>query len=196
MGNEGGRGTWPGWARGVVSAALVFHIAAVMAGAMAPGPSSALERWAASRFRGYNEAVDQGYSYRFYVNGPPPTPVMLATLNMRDGTTRELRIPDREMRPRLRYQRHLALAYHLRMDFDRAAKDERGNSKSPWARSYAKHLGAVNPGCESVTIRLTDHRNPTPHELEEAASRGRTIDVEAARYYTVPELVGEYPCAQ
>jgi hypothetical protein len=45
-----------------------------------------------------------------------------------------------------------------------------------------------------VTIRLTDHLNPTPRELVQAAEAGARIDTDAPRFYTVPERVGEFPC--
>jgi hypothetical protein len=174
---------------------LAGHLLAVLAAAMAAPPASEFQRWLAGNFLTYNQLIDQGYAYRYYVNGPPPTPILLATLHFEDGRTEELRIPDRSLRPRLRFQRHLALAYHLRQEVGRAPRDERGDSRSHYAQSYARHLGRVYPGCRSVTFRLTDHLNPTPEELLHAAAEGRLpLDTEADRFYTVPERVGEYPC--
>lgn len=186
---------WPGWVRGVVSLVLGVHLLALLAAASAAPPSSFAEQWLARRFRGLHQLIDQGYSYRFYVRGVPPTPIVLATLHLADGSTRELRIPDRSLRPRLRFQRHLALAYHLRQDVTRAPRDADGNSRSRWARSYARHLGHVYPEARSVTLRLTDHLNAGAAELVANAEAGRpAIDVESDRYYTVPERVGEYSC--
>ena len=49
-----------------MSAVLVFHIAAVVAGALAAQPSSPTERAAADLFAAYHQAIDQGYGYRYY----------------------------------------------------------------------------------------------------------------------------------
>ena len=56
---------WPGWARVVVSLALIFHMAAVLAGALGVPPSSMLERTIADLFTPYYDLVDLGYSYRY-----------------------------------------------------------------------------------------------------------------------------------
>jgi hypothetical protein len=186
---------WPSWARCAASLALIVHLLAILSGALAAPPASAAEGWLARRFAGYNQLLDLGYSYRFYVNGVPPTPIVLATIHSSDGTSTELRIPDRSLKPRLRFQRHLALAYHLRQESLRAPRDPDGNSQGRWAISYARHLASLHPNAMSVTLHLTDHLNPTPAELQSTAQSGKpSIDVEADRFYTAPEFVGEYPC--
>jgi hypothetical protein len=139
--------------------------------------------------------ADQGYSYRFYTAGAPPTPIVTALLEFEDGRTEEIRIPDRSLWPRLRFQRHLALAYHLFEDVRRAPRDPAtGDSRSRWAASYARHLCRENPGCRRVVLFLQDHLNPTPDELMEAAREGRTIDVEDRRYYGDRQRIGVYLC--
>jgi hypothetical protein len=50
---EGGGRGWPAWARGLVSAALGFHLLAMLAVALAGAPSSVLERDLARPFDGY-----------------------------------------------------------------------------------------------------------------------------------------------
>src|SRR5262245_22305162 len=55
---------WPGWARGVATAVLVFHLAALLAGALGVPPSSELERAIADGFSPYFDLMDLGYSYR------------------------------------------------------------------------------------------------------------------------------------
>src|SRR5690348_10553311 len=57
---------WPGWARVVATAVLLFHLAAVLAGALGVPPSSELERVIADGFSPYFDLMDLGYSYRFY----------------------------------------------------------------------------------------------------------------------------------
>ena len=87
------RGGWPGWARVVVSLALLYHMAAVLAGAVGVPPSSELEQAIADQFTPYFDLMDLGYSYRFYAE-PPPTPVVTATLQFGDGRPEEtVRLP-------------------------------------------------------------------------------------------------------
>src|SRR5438105_6592032 len=116
-----GQTGWPGWARVLVSLALVYHMAAVVAGALGVPPSSPLEQAVADWFTPYYDAMDLGYSYRFYAE-PPPTPVVTAT--MRFGAVRPedtVRLPGREVPgPRMRHQRQLALANALYGDVQEA----------------------------------------------------------------------------
>ena len=79
--------SWPGWARGLVTLGLLYHMAAVVAGAMGVPPSSELERHIADLFTPYHDLLDQGYAYRYYAE-PPPTPVITATAPVRRGTAR------------------------------------------------------------------------------------------------------------
>ncbi|QDV32807.1 hypothetical protein [Tautonia plasticadhaerens] len=190
---EAGPG-WPGWAKAGVTALLLVHGAAVLSAVMAASPSSDLQRAIADRFRWYYKLVDQGYTYRFYTAGAPPTPILIADVQFGDGRTETLRIPDRAQAPRLRYQRHLALAYHLFEDVRRAPRDPGGDSRSRWAASYARHLCAENPGASRVVLYLQDHLNPSPRELVEAAQEGRAIDAEGPRYYGDRQRIGAYSC--
>ena len=87
------RAGWPGWAKVVVSLLLLYHMAAVLAGAVAVPPSSELEQSVADKFAAYFAVMDMGYSYRFYAE-PPPTPVVTATLQFGDGRPEEtVRLP-------------------------------------------------------------------------------------------------------
>ena len=111
---RGGLAGWPGWARVIVSLALLYHMAAVLAGALGVPPSSELEQTIADTFAPYFDLMDLGYSYRFYAE-PPPTPVVTATLQFGDGRPEEtVRLPGRVVAgPRMRHQRQLALANSL-----------------------------------------------------------------------------------
>ncbi|WP_169977022.1 hypothetical protein [Tautonia rosea] len=190
-----GKPQWPGWARLGVSALVIWHGLAVLAAVLAAPPSSALQQAVADLFRPYYRVADLGYSYRFYTAGAPPTPIVTALLEFEDGRSEEIRIPDRSMWPRLRFQRQLALAYHLFDEVRRAPRDPAtGDSRSRWAISYGRHLCRENPGCRRVILFLQDHLNPSPDELMEAAEEGRTIDVEDRRYYGDRQRIGVYLC--
>ena len=188
---------WPVWARVAVSAALLFHMGAVVAGALGVPPSSPLEQSIAEIFAPYHDLVDLGYSYRYYVD-PPPTPVVTATLEFSDGRPEEtLRLPGREVAgPRMRHQRQLALANSLFMDVH-AAKEQTGDSsKSRLARAYARHLCLTRRDCRSVTLHVQHHLIPELEQVREATrSPGAPrFDLFAESLFTTPEWIGDYAC--
>jgi hypothetical protein len=172
---------------------LAFHILAVLAGAMAGYPSSLLEQAIAARFAFYFDLFDQGYAYRYYAPEPPPTPVVIARLEFADGRPEEIvRIPDRGLRPRLLYQRHLALANTLAADF-RAARA--AGQESRWAPSYARHL-CRERGCQRVVLTLRYHQIPDVARVREILGEpgAGAVDLDADEFYTAPERIGEYSC--
>lgn len=191
-----GRG-WPSGAKLLASVALLGHMVAILAAAWAAPPSSELQGAVADLFARYYDLIDQGYGYRYYAPEPPPTAVVKALLRFADGRgERVIRLPDRAQRPRLRYQRHLALAHHLFEDFSAAKNSPGGAMPSRWAASYARHLCRTNPGCTGVTLTLEMHLIPDLRLIREAASRpgGAPVDVDAEEFFTVPERIGDYPC--
>jgi hypothetical protein len=189
-----GRG-WPVGARRAASAMILFHLAAVLAGVLAAPPSSPLERRVAGWFAPYHQAIDQGYAYRYYAPEPGPTPVVSASIRFADGRPEEtVRLPERGVRPRLRYQRQLALANHLMADFEEARRVTGEGGRSVYARSYARHLSRSRPGCASVTLSAQLHLIPDPLRVREALEAGRPVDIDAEEFYTAPERIGEFPC--
>ena len=199
VGERAAERSWPSWARRVVSAVLLFHLAALLAGVLgAVPPHSIAERETYEAFKPYYDLTDQGWSYHYYSPEPPPTPVVEATLHFADGRPdRTVRLPERGAWPRLRYQRQLALAHHLYMDFDAARRIGGDGSKSRWAQSYARHLGHVFPGCREVALRARMHQIPDLEQCPRDPSNRptRRIDLESEEFYSVPERIGEYPCA-
>jgi hypothetical protein len=193
---ETGRdGVWPVWARRAVSLALAFHLAAVLAGALGAAPASELQLAIRNLFAPYYQALDQGYTYRYYAPEPPPTPVVTARVRFADGRPEEtLRLPRRGVLPRLRYQRQLALAYHLTSDFEEARRATGDGSRSAWARSYARHIARAYAGCASITLFTQLHLIPDPRQVREALEARRPVDLDAEEYYTAPERIGEFPC--
>jgi hypothetical protein len=192
-----GGSPWPAWARRLVSAVLLFHVLAILLGALAAPPSSVLERDVVRLFAPYHQLIDQGYAYRYYAPEPGPTPIATATIRYADGRADEVvRLPDRGARPRLRYQRQLALANHLIADFEAAREVTGDGSRSPWARSYARHLARARPGSTSVILYAQSHLIPDPERVREALSApGRPrVDLDAEEFYTTPERIGEFPC--
>ncbi len=194
LGDRSGR-TWPVGVRWVVSIVILFHVAAVLAGAFGADPASTLEHDLVEKFTPYHRLVDQGDSYRYYSSSFPPTPVVTATLTFDHGRPeRVVRIPDRTATPRLLYQRQLAMAHYLTEDFE-AARHEGDGSQSRWAHAFASYLKKANPGCQSVTLRVETHLVPRIERVLELMreSRGRPVDLDSDEFVTAPERIGVYP---
>jgi hypothetical protein len=189
--------TWPAWAQVLMSMALVYHMAAILAAALAVHPSSEIERRAAQAFRYYYEVINQGYGYRYYArldrtvdpHHPRPwgTPVVTAAMEFEragtETTSEVVRLPDRRRPwPRLRYQRQLDLAYHLSAD-------------PRWAASYARHLCKTR-GCSRVAIYAQEHQIPDLNRVR-AASTDReapAVDLEGESTYGPRVKLGEFRC--
>jgi hypothetical protein len=180
-----------------VTVVLVFHLAAILAGALGVPPSSQLERAIADGFSPYFDLMDLGYSYRFYAE-PPPTPVVTATIQYADGRPEEtVRLPGRDVvGPRMRHQRQLALANALYADVQEARGRVNDARQSRLARAYARHLCRTRPGCLSVALRLQQHLIPDPEQVRQAleAPGSSRFDLFADRLFTAPEWIGDFPC--
>lgn len=188
---------WPSWARRVATVAILVHVAAVLAGALGAPPSSDLEHEAAEFFGAYHQVLDQGDAYRYYSSAFPPTPVVTATLTFADGRPEKVvRLPERGLRPRLLYQRQLALAHGLMEDFEAARRDAGEGSKSRWAHSFATHLGRSNPGCSSVSLELKMHLVPRIERVRHLLARpdGDAVDLDSDEFYSDPQHIGVFPC--
>ena len=189
---------WPPWARSVVTVVLIVHMVALSAAALgALPPNSVMQQRVSQLFIPYYDLIDQGYAYHFYAPEPPGTPVVVATIHYADNRPDEtVRIPQRGVRPRLRYQRQLALAAWLFADFQEAVMMGGDGSKSRWARAYARHLCQARPGCSSVTLHMKMHRIPDLHEVAARLDSpgGRPVDIDSEDYYDVPQWIGDFPC--
>jgi hypothetical protein len=188
---------WPGWARGLVSAALAFHITAVWAGAWGVPPSSALERAFADVFISYFDLADVGYSYRFY-SEPPPTPVVTATVHF--GGTRPdevVRLPARHLAgPAMRHQRQLALANALFQEVLETTERTGHGSGGPLARAYARHICRSSPGCQNVTLHVQQHLIPDLDAVlrSNPGPGAASFDLFDESLFSTPQWIGDFPC--
>jgi hypothetical protein len=187
---------WPPWVRVVVTLVLIFHIVAVVAAsAGSVPPTSSLQQRVARAFVWYYDLIDQGYAYHFYAPEPPATPVVLATVHFADGRPDEvLRLPQRGVRPRLRYQRQLALATWMFLDYQEAFMIGGDGAKSRWAQAYARHLCRTHPGCSSVTLHVKMHRIPDLREVAARIESRDRVDIDSEEYYDVPQWIGDFTC--
>jgi hypothetical protein len=186
---------WPVWSRVVVSVVLLLHAAAILSGVFATPPASELERNLAEFFLPYNELIDQGYSYRYFAPEPPPTPILIAKLYDKQGRElRSVRIPERGVTPRQRYQRQLAVANAIASSVEQTRQDPR-HSLPFWSTAFGKHLGRLDPSCARVRLFLEYHLIPNLQEIgSQLASEGRSPDLDDPRFYSVPELIGDIEC--
>jgi hypothetical protein len=195
--NRGSITGWPRWARVLVSLVLLYHGAAVIAGALGVPPSSELQRKIANLFTPYHDLVDQGYAYRYYAE-PPPTPVITAKLHFGDGRPEQtIRLPGRSVAgPRMRHQRQLALANALFADVREAQRISLDSDRSLLAAAFARHLCAANPGCASVTLYAQEHLIPDPTVVREAMALpgAGSFDLFDDRFFTTPQWIGDFAC--
>jgi hypothetical protein len=183
--------------RRVVTALLIAHIVAILAGALSSPPSSLFEQSLAGIFAPYYQVIDQGYAYRYYAPEPGPTPVVTATIRFAGSRPEEtVRLPRKETFPWLLRQRQLALANHLYTDFQSARVESPGatEAESRWGRSYARHLAHTHPGCSSIVLSAQLHLIPNIERVRAilAAPGSRGVDIDAEEFYTTPERIGEY----
>ena len=196
--NRGSITGWPGWARVLVSLVLLYHGAAVIAGALGVPPSSELERKIANLFTPYHDLVDQGYAYRYYAE-PPPTPVITAKLHFGDGRPEQtIRLPGTFSCRAENEASTAARAWPMpcsRM-FSEAQRNTADSDRSLLAAAFARHLCAANPGCVSVTLYAQQHLIPDPIVVREAmADPGAgSFDLFDDRFFTTPQWIGDFAC--
>jgi hypothetical protein len=178
--------------------ALVFHLAALLAGCLAARPSSDVEVAGFEVFRPYCDVINQGVAYRYYARldttvdpaQPRPwgTPILWAEMEFAkpEGPTQRetLRLPDSvPFWPRLRHQRRIDLAYHV-------AADPR------WAASYARHL-CKSRGCDRVTIYAQPHYIPDIARLRTTVGpvNAALLDPDDGSTYGPRVKLGEFQCS-
>ncbi len=194
------RSGWPPMARRALTVLLLVHMVAVLSAEMVVEPSSVAQKWLFRQCLPYTSLLDLDHAHRYYAPPPSSTPLVRARLRFADGRpVRVISLPDKAAWPRLRYQRGLALAYHLSADVEGDATDESGPlPPKVWASSYAHHLCDENPGCSGVTLSVVQHRLPPPERVREAVAGpgGPVLDLEAEEFFSIPEVVGELSCVE
>ena len=150
--------------RTIVSALVLFHLAAVISAPLAGPNPSRLTAAIFLLFRPYLEAAYLNHAYLFFVPEPGPGHLVRYELEMPDGTRREGLFPNREEhRPRLLYHRHFMLSEKIEGPPDARI--------AAWTQSYAEHLLAKH-GAERVTLYLRVHLLPD----DELFRRERSLD--------------------
>lgn len=129
----------------VVSAVLLFHLVAILAGPMAVPASSELAVNTFLGMRWYIEPLFLNHGYRFFAPDPGPSHMMRYEIELANGKTLRGIYPNlREQQPRLLYHRHFMLTSRL-------ADGAREPLVQLYADSYARHLFAEH---EAQRVRL------------------------------------------
>jgi len=173
--------------RAAVSAALVFHLFAIVAAPFAgPPPKSRLSDLIAAPFRPYLNAINANHGYRFFGPDPGPSHLVRYRLELDDGSLLEGQFPDlAEHRPRLLYHRYFMLSEHLNdMLPPRDAPPEAVRPAEQLfqqiVRSYAREL-LDRHDARRVTLELVEHGIADPSDV----ARGMPLD-DPRLYRTLP----------
>jgi hypothetical protein len=172
---------------------LVFHLTAVLCSEVAGQVNySRLEFDIGKCFWWYCILIHQDVAHSYFAPEPDPaTPVVTARLTFSGNTPdRRIRLPDPSLRPRIRFIRQIALAWHLVHEW---TEDETPH-RSYWAASYARHLCRTNPGCTRVDLFVEYHQMAQPRMILDAASRGAKVDLDSLESYSLPERIGAFSC--
>jgi hypothetical protein len=160
--------------RWLVSAAIVWHLTAILIGAwIASPPESPFAAFAARPFRPYIAVADLNHGYRFFAPNPGPSHLFRYQLTFDDGSTRDGYFPNREQHwPRLLYHRYFMLSENLnvlRPDLPRP-KEAPVSDRAPLqgfralADSYAAQL-LRSTGASRVDWQLVRHYQPPPGDV-------------------------------
>ncbi len=152
----------PGW-RLLISALLIMHLLAVVAGPWAFAPlHSTLADTCFGSLQPYMEALALNNGYRFFAPEPGPSHLLRYEFELADGTRGGGVLPDKSsQRPRLRYHRHFMLTEFLNSLDAPGAPPEMSEA---YAESYARHLAHENHARE-VSLYMRRHRLPTMAEV-------------------------------
>jgi len=166
----------PQW-RILITAALLLHLAALIAAPMAVDPASRLEQNIAQTVRPYLSMTYLDHGYRFFAPSPSAGHLVRYQLEMPDGTTSTGIFPDLKSEwPRLYYHRFFMLSEKLNRlwDSEEPAPTDPPEDHRIWqlnrdtflkvAHSYASQL-LSSTGARKVTLELVQHELPSPGDL-------------------------------
>lgn len=156
--------TWSRNRKRLVTALLLWHLAALVVAAGAVGPSSLFFEQSWQVFRPYLQATYLNHGYHFFAPEPGPSHLIRYEIVQPSGHIVGGYFPNAQQHsPRLLYHRHFMLSEHLNGHIETDATPELVHS---YARSYAAHLLHTQQGSE-IKLWLLRHRFPSPGEVLE-----------------------------
>jgi hypothetical protein len=164
----------PAWSRSlkvIVSVAILFHLAAVIAPPLAgPPPASVLANRLMQPLRPYVGLVYLGHGYRFFAPDPGPGHSIRYEVTLRDGSTVTGSLPDAARdRPRLAYHRKFMVSEKISglvppADAPQQVRDDARRDWLPLVKGVARHLLEEHGG-EQVELTMVEHFLPGPDEV-------------------------------
>jgi hypothetical protein len=157
----------------LISAAVVYHLLAVLIGAwIGSPPTSPFADVVARPFRTYIAAADLNHGYRFFAPNPGPSHLFRYRLTHDDGSTSDGYFPNRsEHWPRLLYHRYFMLSENLNLARPNAPRDSGDTSNEQHLRgfraladSYAAELLRTS-GAARVEWEFVRHYQPSPDDV-------------------------------
>jgi hypothetical protein len=157
--------------RAVVSALVVFHVAAVFLGPFAMPPNSPLSATLAGAIQPYMDILSLGNGYRFFAPEPGPSHLVRYEATLHDGTLKQGAFPDHtQHKPRLLYHRYFMLSEFVNT-LESGPSNERAQA---YAQGYARHLAETH---DARTVKLFLRRHYVPRTSEVRA--GMRLDDKA-----------------
>ncbi|MCC7086372.1 MAG: hypothetical protein IT427_15325 [Pirellulales bacterium] len=163
--------------RVLLTAALLFHLTAVVVAPMALPPSSEFVQEIRQPFSDYLNLAYLDHGYRFFAPSPGPSHLVRYELELPDGETRKGVFPDLAHQwPRQIYHRHFMLSSKLfdYMTPPQLPADAPAEMRQRWqsvrevfkvvTRSYAQHLMYVT-GADKVKLEFVQHNLPSPQDV-------------------------------
>jgi hypothetical protein len=184
----------------LISLALVLHLGAVFAIAMAYDPATPLAKDISMAVHPYAELMYLDHGYRFFAPTPSAGHLVRYQLQMPDGTTSTGVFPNLKTQwPRLYYHRFFMLSEKLNRFWDpeEPTADDPPEEKRFWQESRQMFLDVAHgyamqllrtTGAKQVTLELVQHDLPSPDDL----NRGRPL-TDAGLYKTLWTKTYEAP---
>jgi hypothetical protein len=145
------------WLLRLVSAWLLFHVAAIIIAPASVSPSSSLAQAGWRMVRPYVQVLYLNHGYHFFAPEPAESTLVSYTVERDDGTVTSGRFPNREIFPRLLYHRHFMLTEFL--SYTPLEEQE------VWHRAYARNLCRKHGG-QRVSLTQVTHYLPTLDSVE------------------------------
>ncbi len=165
---------WSVRVRILISAAIVYHLAAVFIGAwIGSPPTSPFADQVARPFRAYINLADLNHGYRFFAPNPGPSHLFRYQLTFDDGSTQDGFFPNRaEHWPRLLYHRYFMLSENLNVVWPGRDPSVDGltptdDAQRPFqalAKSYAAQL-LRSSAAQRIDWQLVRHYQPPPADV-------------------------------
>lgn len=145
---------------------IVFHFFAVFVAPASIPPSPPIARDAWLRCSGYLELFYLNHGYHFFAPDPGASTLLSYETIDQQGGVHWGRIPDRDLRPRLRYHRHFLLTEQMA-----ALGQQRPDLKPLIVETFARQIARQHHS-RAITVSQVQHELSTPAQVR----AGRPID--------------------